>query len=117
VAIEGKVHDPVLGIQGRQLAVVPVGDRTLVKRFRGTPGPRGRRGRPRRFGDRVERDGLTMEFHSMHRPLETYTDALHASRFTVDVLREPVPDADARYPRLAREVRVPWYLHLRATRT
>jgi SAM-dependent methyltransferase len=73
----------------------------------------------RRYVDVVERDGLRMEFHSIHRPLEEYTDAFHAAGFVVDLLREPVPDADAiaRFPRLVRQDRIPWYLHLRAVRT
>ena len=75
--------------------------------------------RPRRFVDQIERDGFTMEFHSMHRPLAAYTEALHDAGFVIDVLREPVPDAAAiaEYPRLGRQDRIPWYLHLRATRT
>ena len=74
---------------------------------------------PRRFVDVVERDGLTMEFHSIHRPLEAYTEALHDAGFAIDVLREPVPEAAAiaEFPRLARQDRIPSYLHLRATRT
>jgi SAM-dependent methyltransferase len=74
---------------------------------------------PRRFVDHVERDGLTMEFHSIHRPLAAYTDAVHRAGFVIDDLREPVPDAAAiaRFPRLERQDRMPWYLHLRATRT
>ena len=65
------------------------------------------------------RDGFRMEFHSTHRPLEHYVDALHHAGFLVDLLREPVPDAAAiaRFPRLAQQARVPWYLHLRARRT
>jgi SAM-dependent methyltransferase len=72
----------------------------------------------RRFVDQIERDGLAMEFHSIHRPLEAYIDALHDAGFAIDVVREPVPDAPAiaEFPRLARQVRIPWYLHLRATR-
>jgi SAM-dependent methyltransferase len=76
-------------------------------------------GEPRRFVDSVERDGLTMEFHSMHRPLAAYTEALRDAGFVIDVLREPVPDARAiaQFPRLARQARVPWFLHLGALRT
>jgi SAM-dependent methyltransferase len=72
----------------------------------------------RRYLEAIERDGLGMEFHSMHRSLEAYVDALHDAGFFVDLLREPVPDAAARerYPRLARQQRIPWYLHLRAIR-
>jgi SAM-dependent methyltransferase len=77
-----------------------------------------RYGDARRYVDRMERDGLRMEFHSMHRSLEAYTDALHHAGFLIEVLREPVPDAAAiaRSPRLGRQDRVPWYLHLRAIR-
>jgi hypothetical protein len=60
---------------------------------------------PRRFVDSIERDGLTMEFHSMHHPLAAYTDALHDAGFVIDILREPVPDAAAvdEHPGLARQ--------------
>jgi hypothetical protein len=73
---------------------------------------------PRRFVEAVERDGFTMEFHSMHRPLSAYTDALHDAGFMIELLREPVPDdaAIARFPRLGRQHRFPWYLHVRARR-
>ena len=73
---------------------------------------------PRRLVDRVERDGFTMEFHSMHRPLAAYTDALHDAGFVIDLIREPVPDDDAieQFPRLGRQYRFPWYLHVRALR-
>jgi SAM-dependent methyltransferase len=73
---------------------------------------------PRRYVDEIERDGLRMEFHSMHRALESYTDALHAAGFVIEILREPVPDAAAiaRFPRLTRQGRIPWYLHVRAIR-
>jgi SAM-dependent methyltransferase len=76
-------------------------------------------GEPRRFVESIERDGLTMEFHSMHHPLAAYTDALHDAGFVLELVREPVPDAEAiaDHPSLARQARVPWFLHLRAIRT
>jgi len=74
--------------------------------------------RQRRFVDAVERDGLAMVFHSMHRPLDAYTRALTDAGFVIDALVESVPDADyiRDQPRLQRQARIPWYLHLRATR-
>jgi SAM-dependent methyltransferase len=74
--------------------------------------------RPRRFTDSVERDGLAMEFHSIHRPLDAYTRALHDSGLDIEVLQESVPDGDyvRDHPRLQRQTRIPWYLHLRAVR-
>jgi SAM-dependent methyltransferase len=71
---------------------------------------------PRRLIDTIERDGLEMEFHSMHRPLSAYTDALHRADLMIETITEPVPSANAiaKYPRLARELTVPWFLHLRA---
>ena len=71
---------------------------------------------PRRFSEAVQRDGLTMEFHSIHRPLAAYAAALHDAGFLIEVLRESVPD-DAyvrEHPRLQRQTRIPWYLHIRA---
>ena len=72
----------------------------------------------RRFQESIERDGLTMTFHSEHRPLEVYVDALARAGFVVEALREPVPGKEilAEVPRMQRQVRVPWFLHLRARR-
>jgi SAM-dependent methyltransferase len=42
-----------------------------------------------RYSDRAERDGLTMTFHSMHRPLERYSRALEGAGFLIEALREP----------------------------
>jgi SAM-dependent methyltransferase len=72
----------------------------------------------RRFQEAVTRDGLTMTFHSEHRPLEVYVDALTRVGFVVEALREPVPDAAvvADVPRLQRQRLIPWYLHVRARR-
>ena len=70
-----------------------------------------------RYADTVERDGLTMTFHSQHRPLESYFMALEESGLLVETLREPgVPEhaIDAEADR--RWQRVPLFLHLRARR-
>jgi len=44
--------------------------------------------RPRRYADRVERDGLGMTFSSMHRPLSAYTSALFANGMVLTALTE-----------------------------
>jgi len=71
-----------------------------------------------RFVETGERNGMTMTFHSEHRSLETYFAALARAGFVVEALREPVP-SDAvleEIPRLKRQHRFPWYLHVRARR-
>ncbi|MCU1429599.1 MAG: pimeloyl-CoA biosynthesis protein BioC, partial [Actinomycetia bacterium] len=40
-----------------------------------------------RYADDVERDGLTMRFESVHRPLEAYTRALESVGFIIEALR------------------------------
>jgi SAM-dependent methyltransferase len=69
------------------------------------------------YADMVERDGLTMAFHSRHRPVEAYFMALEKAGLLVEALREPslpehalVSEADRRWQRL------PLFLHLRALR-
>jgi SAM-dependent methyltransferase len=61
--------------------------------------------------DTCERNGLTMTFHSEHRPLHDYTDALADAGFVIERLREVnEPDEAHRWHRL------PLFLHLRARR-
>jgi SAM-dependent methyltransferase len=43
---------------------------------------------PRRYVDRIERDGLGMTFNSMHRPLSDYTSALFANGMVLSALTE-----------------------------
>jgi SAM-dependent methyltransferase len=65
----------------------------------------------RRTVDTLERDGLTMTFHSEHRPLGAYADALTGAGFLIERLREvtdPDPDGDW--------VRVPMFLQVLAVR-
>jgi SAM-dependent methyltransferase len=70
-----------------------------------------------RYADRVERDGLTMTFHSEHRPLEAYFRALEEGGLVVEALREPgVPEHAAVSEADRRWQRVPLFLHLRARR-
>ena len=54
------------------------------------------------YCDRIERDGLTMVFHSRHRPLADYFAAFAASGLVVETLREPaVPDSAVTSPALS----------------
>jgi SAM-dependent methyltransferase len=73
-----------------------------------------------RYTDLLERDGLQMSFHSIHRPLEAYGRALEEVGFLVEALREPVapPDASGRWrvPHVERWRRLPLFLWLRAVR-
>ena len=67
--------------------------------------------------DAVERDGLSMTFHSEHRPIETYFRALEEAGLVVEALREPkVPDDAVVSESGRRWQRVPLFLHLRARR-
>jgi SAM-dependent methyltransferase len=61
--------------------------------------------------DTRERAGLTMTFHSEHRPLQAYTSALAAAGFLIDQLGEVAnPDPSSKWHR------IPMFLHLRALR-
>lgn len=70
---------------------------------------------PFRYADTVERDGLSMTFHSQHWPIEAYFVALEAAGLLVETLREPaVPDQSIVAPEGRRWQRLPLFLHLRA---
>ncbi len=70
-----------------------------------------------RYADRLESAGLTMTFHSRHRPLEAYSLALETAGFLVEALREPaVPDHAIVSEAWRRWQRLPLFLHLRAVR-
>jgi SAM-dependent methyltransferase len=70
----------------------------------------------RRFVDTRERDGLRMDFHDVHRPLEEYVRSLSDAGLLVERLSEPVPYPDhvAERPHVERWLGAPCYLHLRA---
>src|SRR4029453_7435419 len=69
------------------------------------------------YSDTVERDGLSMTFHSEHRPIETYFRALEEAGLLVEALREPkVPDDAVVSESGRRWQRLPLFLHLRARR-
>jgi hypothetical protein len=66
---------------------------------------------PRRYADEVERDGLTMGFHSWHRPLSHYTGSLHRAGFVIEVMEEVTdPDPSDTWSR------IPLFLHVIARR-
>lgn len=67
-----------------------------------------------RYADTVERDGLSMTFESMHRPIEDYVGWLAEAGFLVERLREPAIAGGYDRPRGDRWRRVPLFLHLRA---
>jgi SAM-dependent methyltransferase len=72
----------------------------------------------RHYTDVVEREGLEMAFHGIHRPLEVYIEALRAAGLLVEALREPAPtDQDvAAFADLAKARRRPAFLHWLALR-
>lgn len=71
-----------------------------------------------RFSDTVEKDGLTMTFHSQHRPFEAYFSALEEAGFLVEALREPAMSEHAIVSEATRRwQRLPLFLHIRARRS
>lgn len=70
----------------------------------------------RRYVDRDENNGNRMEFHSVHRPIQDYVDALVGNGFTITGLSEARP-ADgylARHESAGFLRDVPLYLHVSA---
>jgi SAM-dependent methyltransferase len=67
-----------------------------------------------RYSDHLERDGLTMTFHSAHRPLETYAAALAAAGLLIETIREPAWDSPPRTARFRGWARVPMFCFIRA---
>jgi SAM-dependent methyltransferase len=68
-----------------------------------------------RFAEKVSRNGLSMTFVGVDRPLESYTGALSAAGFVIEELREPRPSAAdvKRTSELSLAARKPYFLHLR----
>ena len=65
----------------------------------------------RPLADTCERDGYTMTFHTEHRPLQAYTDALGKGGFLIEALREVTePDPADKWHR------IPLFLHVLAVR-
>jgi len=63
-----------------------------------------------------ERDGLGITFRGWCYPLSAYSQALEATGFLVETLREPEPSPSAP-PRMERYRRIPNFLMLRALKT
>jgi len=70
----------------------------------------------RRYSERVERDGLRLTFHQVHRPLQRYARALEASGFVIETLHEVTVDPQSVGQRRdrVRWQRMPLFLDLRA---
>jgi hypothetical protein len=62
-----------------------------------------------------ERDGVRMEFHDAHLPLNGYFSALEQAGLVAESVREPVPSGEfLERPGVLRYTRMPIYLHVRA---
>jgi SAM-dependent methyltransferase len=71
-----------------------------------------------RYRDVIERDGLAVTMESEHRPIGWYTEAIAASGFLIERLREVgIPDAAVFQARHRRWQRLPLFLHVRAVRS
>ena len=68
--------------------------------------------------DEVERDGIALAFHQIHRPLQDWLGLFLAAGLQIEDLREPRPsEADVRgVPKLAESRAKPAFLHLRCVR-
>jgi SAM-dependent methyltransferase len=66
----------------------------------------------------IDRGGIPMTFHSEHRPLEAYSQALEAAGMPIEAIREvgSTEDLGASNPAEHRWTRVPRFLHIRAGR-
>jgi SAM-dependent methyltransferase len=65
----------------------------------------------------VERDGIRIEFASLHRPLDAWFRALDTAGFAIEALREHAFPREAwRRHDAARWTRIPPFLHVRARR-
>ena len=67
-----------------------------------------------RYSDRIERDGLEMTFHSLHRPLESFSRAFEKSGLLIEAIREHrVPDGATLQGSTRRWQRLPLFMHFR----
>ena len=69
------------------------------------------------YAETFARGGLAMTFTSVHRPLDAFTEALVASGFVIERLREPaLPEHAIQSERSLRWRRIPLFLHIRAVK-
>jgi SAM-dependent methyltransferase len=72
---------------------------------------------PFRYAATGERNGLTMTFHSQHRPFHAYFSTLEEAGFLIEALRETgVPEHAIVSEASRRWQRLPLFLHVRARR-
>jgi SAM-dependent methyltransferase len=73
----------------------------------------------RRYSERVERDGMSLTFHQIHRPLHHYTQALSAAGFVIEAFHEVCVDDESVRVRgdRVRWQRIPLFVDLRALKT
>lgn len=69
------------------------------------------------YAEEVARDGYAMRFESLHRPVQTYVEALAAAGLLIERLREPsLPEHASVSERSERWRRIPLFLHLQAVK-
>lgn len=68
------------------------------------------------YSEHAERDGLTMTFHSMHRPLEAYAQALEHAGLPIETIREPAWSNPGPVARFQGWDRIPMFCLVRAVR-
>jgi SAM-dependent methyltransferase len=69
-----------------------------------------------RYSDHLERDGLAMTFHSVHRPLEAYARALEDAGLLIETIREPAWMSPPGKARFTGWDRLPVFCFLRAVK-
>ena len=67
-----------------------------------------------RYSDHIDRDGLAVTFHSMHRSLEAYARAIEDAGLLIEAIREPPWNEPRGASRSSGWHRVPIFCFLRA---
>jgi hypothetical protein len=65
----------------------------------------------------TQHTGVRITLPGIHRPLDAYTRALERVGFLIEAIREPRPSKHqiSRHPESARWLRIPCFLHVRAS--